>query len=89
MRILKTLGILLLSLIVILGIIAAYPWVPGSAGDPPAGASKLAPDITSELEAYAANDDTIDAVVVASADEVLLHVGDTGLPINTHRSAKA
>ena len=66
-----------------------YPLVPNTAAAPSAGHSVLQEPLTDQLVRFANETDTIDALIVASSDGVLLEHGMTHVPINTHSVRKS
>ena len=66
-----------------------YPLVPNTAAAPSAGRSNLQDLLADQLTRFADETDTIDALIVASSDEVLLEHGMTHVPINTHSVRKS
>ena len=86
------LRIFAIALLTILGIgfgALFYPLVPIGNATATDTKSRLDDELTLELEAYVRSKDTIDALVVVSAEEVLFEFGETQLPINTHSVRKS
>lgn len=81
--------IVIVALLAIVALVSLYPIVPNSPSAEPPGTSKLPAQLTADLQNYVNERDTIDALVVASSDEILLQHGETQVPINTHSVRKS
>ncbi|MEZ0471635.1 serine hydrolase domain-containing protein [Luteimonas salinilitoris] len=89
MKILKIVLVAAAGLLALSGLAMFYPLVPGTKAAPAQPQSMFEADLTRAMTEFAESRETIDALVVASSDEVLFVHGAAHLPINTHSVRKS